>query len=232
MKFFSIARITGIGYFIIFLTGFYANFHILENLVIQDNSVATTEAIFNQIDQYTRGLISFIIMIVVDILLAAPLYSLLKNTHEKWALFSSTLRVVNGTIFAVALYSLFEIKQWYIFSNGEAQQVAQEVFFAFQMFQNMWCIALLFFGIHLLLLGYLFIRSTHFPALLGGLIMLAGVSYSIDCFAQIGFSQYAHYKTIFENMVVVPAVIGEFSLTLFLLIKNPKVGSKRVAAHR
>lgn len=230
MKFFSIARITGIGYLLIFVTGFYANFYTLEKLVIQDNALATTHAVFAQIDLFTRGLLSFIAMIVIDILLAAPLYALLKNTNEKLALFSSALRAVNGTIFAVALYSLLEIKQWYVFSNADAQQVAQEVMFAFQMFQKMWSIALLFFGIHLLLLGYLFIRSTHFPTILGGFVMLAGVSYCIDCFAQIGFNQYVEYQDIFENMVVVPAVIGEFSLTLFLLFKNPKIAAKRALA--
>ncbi|MCB9207505.1 MAG: DUF4386 family protein [Ignavibacteriales bacterium] len=37
----NILKITGIGYLIIFLTGFFSNFFVLENLIVSGNSAAT-----------------------------------------------------------------------------------------------------------------------------------------------------------------------------------------------
>ena len=89
-------------------------------------------------------------------------------------------------------------------------------------FDTLWTVGLLFFGIHLILLGYLVIKSTYIPKTLGLLLILAAIGYIIDGMAKLFMSNYIDYKDIFEIIVIMPSVIGEFSFTVWLLIKGFK----------
>ena len=72
-------------------------------------------------------------------------------------------------------------------------------------------IALAPFGISCLLAGYLIWRSTFLPRILGVLMAVAGAAYLIFLWPTLG-------SRFFVPWIVVPAVIGEASLTLWLLI--------------
>ena len=53
----TIARLTGIGYLIIFIAGFYGNFYVLEGLVVQGDVTATFNNITNnEIDECLQKL--------------------------------------------------------------------------------------------------------------------------------------------------------------------------------
>lgn len=72
-------------------------------------------------------------------------------------------------------------------------------------------IALVPFGVHCLLVGYLIFRSTFLPRFLGFLVALAGLGYLTFVYPPIGSHLFVPY-------IVVPGVVGEGSLTLWLLI--------------
>ena len=214
----TIARLTGVGYLIIFISGFYGNFYVLESLVVSGNANTTFQNITNNPETYSMGVFAFLVMVLVDLILAWPLYLLLKETNKKCALFSSLLRVVNAVLFFVAMGNLFDICP---LMNAEGLTATQTLE-AIDQFNYIWTFGLLIFGVHLLLLGKLIQQSTAFPKALGVLISIAGVGYLIDCTAQLTMSNYTDYKDLFEMVVIIPGVVGEFSLTLWLLIKGVK----------
>ncbi len=213
------ARLTGLGYLIIFISGFFANFYTLEGMIVDGNAQLTAQNIASQIELFQLGVASFSIMILVDILLAFPLYRLLKSTDKKWAKASSIIRVINGMVFLVALAHLFEIiplaQNGAIAAEGSVMDLLEE-------FNTMWNIGLLFFGVHVLILGWLIFQSVHFPGIIGLLLQFAGIAYLTDSGAQLILPYYQDYQTLFEIMVIGGGVIGEFSLTLWLLIKGVK----------
>ena len=84
-------------------------------------------------------------------------------------------------------------------------------------------VALVFFGVQCLLLGYLMVKSGYFPKVLGLLLLFAGAGYLTDCFAGFFLPTYDVYADIFAIVVFVPALIGELSLALWLLIKGVKL---------
>ncbi len=211
------ARLTGLGYLIIFITGFFANFYTLESMVVDGHGLLTAVNITNRISQFQIGLIAFSIMVLVDIILAFPLYRLLKNENEGMAITSAILRILNGTIFAVALFSLFDIASLAIKSP---QELAGNVVSLLAQFNMVWNIGLLFFGVHLIMLGLLIFRSVNFPRIVGIFLQVAGLGYFADSGAQLFLSNYQDYKGVLEIIVISGGVIGEFSLTLFLLIKG------------
>jgi hypothetical protein len=72
-------------------------------------------------------------------------------------------------------------------------------------------IALIPFGLHCVLSGYLIVRSIFLPRILGVLMVLAGLGYLIFLWPPLG-------DRLFFPYIVVPGVVGEGSLTLWLLV--------------
>jgi hypothetical protein len=85
-----------------------------------------------------------------------------------------------------------------------------------------WAIALVCFGVHLVLLGFLVLRSDYAPSTIGILLVLAGLGYLVDSFARFLLLNYEDYSDFFLLLVAVPAIAGEFSLTGWLLLRGGK----------
>lgn len=220
------ARAAGLGYLIIFISGFFANFFVLEGLVVDGDAVATFENIGNNLLQFRWGIVSFLIMVVADVLMAWLLYLLLAPVNKHLSQLSAWLRLVNGAIFGLALFHLFDVLQLlsgadYLAAIDPADLAARTML-SLGSFNYTWLIGLVFFGLHLLVLGYLVLKSGYLPKALGILLLLSAMGYLIDSFAQFLMPQYADYQSIFQLIVVVAGVVGEFSFTAWLLVKGVK----------
>ncbi|MEJ2545206.1 MAG: DUF4386 domain-containing protein [Calditrichaceae bacterium] len=229
----NIAKLTGIGYLIIFVTGFFSNFFVLENMFVPGDSATTVANILNNDSLYRIGIFSFILMVLVDVLLAWTLYMVLLPVNRYISLLSGWLRLVNGAIFGIALYNLIIVlkllgKNDFIKTFGTEQLHAQ-VMLSFETFNITWLIGLIFFGLHLLVLGYLIYKSGYISKIIGVLLLVAGIGYLIDSFANFLLPDYANYKDIFLMIVVIPGIIGELSLTFWLLFKSKMIPELREA---
>jgi hypothetical protein len=80
-----------------------------------------------------------------------------------------------------------------------------------------WTIALVLFGVHLLLLGLVMVKSDHVPSVLGVLVAIAGLAYAV---AKLASVLLPDYNDAFLVFIVVLAVPGEFGLTGWLLWKG------------
>ncbi len=84
-------------------------------------------------------------------------------------------------------------------------------------------IGLVLFGLSLFVLGYLVFKSGYFPGILGVLLIVAASGYLIDSFASFLLPNYANYEAIFALVVFLPALIGELSMCVWLLVKGVTV---------
>ena len=75
-------------------------------------------------------------------------------------------------------------------------------------------IALVFFGFHCVVVGYLFFRSTFFPRILGAPLAIAGFGYLINSFASFVSPAFAAH--LFHYTLVLG--VGEILLPLWLLV--------------
>src|SRR5256885_2851826 len=71
-------------------------------------------------------------------------------------------------------------------------------------------LSLVFFGLYCLLIGYLIFRSTFLPRVVGGLMVFAGLGW-------LTFLSPSLARDLFPY-VLAPGIIGEGSLTLWLLL--------------
>tara|TARA_R110000765_G_scaffold222003_1_gene326080 strand:+ start:5291 stop:5986 length:696 start_codon:yes stop_codon:yes gene_type:complete len=215
----QVAKISGIAYILIFLSGFYANFAVLEGLIDSNSPFVTTTNFINSHAQFGNGLLGFVIMLFFDVVLISSLYYLTKPTNRKLSYVASFFRILHALFFGVALLKLLHV---YDLTNNNSnsiklQQLVTELLLNFD---TLWTVGLLFFGVHLIILGYLALKSTYIPKALGILLVLAAIGYLIDGIAKLMMSNYMDYKDIFEIVVVVPSVVGEFSFTVWLLLKG------------
>ncbi len=218
----NVAKIAGIGYLVIFITGFFSNFYVLEGIFDYNNPALSFQNLTENMFLFRLGIVGFILMVVFDIILAWALYILLKPVNQSISLLSAWLRLVNGVIFAAALFNLVNILGFVSNSIESADAGLIQIFIMtdIQSFNNTWLIGLIFFGIHLAFLGYLIIKSTQIPSFIGWLLLIASAGYITDSFANFLLPEYAEYKNIFSAIVILPGIIGELSLTFWLLIKG------------
>ncbi len=220
----KIALAAGLGYLVIFFTGIFANFFILEKMLVPDDAAATLANITGNTGQYRLGVFCFIVMVLFDLVLTWALYVLLESANKPLALFMAWFRLVNCAIFGVALFQLFDVLELtgshaYL-QEASAVYLQTEVMRALAAFNYTWLLGLLFFGVHLLALGALTLQSGFIPKFIGVLLLLAGAGYLIDSFAQFLLPNYADYKNVFMLVVVVPGVVGELSFTVWLLLRG------------
>jgi len=163
-------------------------------------------------------------MVIADVIVSWALYVVFKPVHRNFSLFAAWLRLVNSAIFAIALFNLFNVLR--LVNNSEAfaglgaDQLNAQILLALNSFDTGWLIGLVFFGVHLLFLGYLIIKSGFIPKAIGALLLFAGVGYLVDSTANVMLANYQNYADIFSLVVIVPGVIGELALTLWLLVKG------------
>lgn len=217
----QLGKISGIAYIMIFLAGFYANFAVLESLIDYYSPSITAANIINNHSQFGNGLLGFIVMLFFDVVLIWSLFSLTKAISKILSYLASLFRLLHALFFGVALFKLWEIYQL-TFNSNNTSDVQHQVSELLLRFDTLWTVGLLFFGVHLIVLGYLAIKSTYIPKAIGILLILAAVGYLIDGMAKLFMPNYSDYINVFEVIVIMPSVIGEFSFTVWLLIKGFK----------
>jgi Domain of unknown function (DUF4386) len=224
--------IAGLGLLIMAIIAFFANFSVIQGLVVPDDAAKTVSNIMANQLLFRFGIAGFVVVLLCDVLVAWALYVFLKPVSQSLSLLAAIFRLVYTAIFAAALFNLANALQ--LLSGAEhlsvftPEQLQAQVMMSLESFQYAWQIALVFFGFHLLILGYMVMKSSYVPKVLGVLLLVAGFAYPLDSFAHFLLANYADYKTFFLLLVAVPGILGELSLCFWLLIKGGKGQQARV----
>lgn len=220
------ALIAGIGYMAVFVLAIFANFFVRTGLVDPDDAAATFNNIAESETLFRAGLFSFLIVFLLDVVIAWALYVLLKNVSKELSRLAAWFRLVYTVFLGVSLLFFFLVLELvtgggYSEAFGSNQTEAQVTLFL-DAFNYTWYIGLAAFGIHLMLVGYLLRRSSSAHRLLAALLMVAGAAYVIDTTAISLLSTYSNYEDVFLAMVALPSVVGELGLAIWLLRKAGK----------
>lgn len=219
------ARIAGFFYLILAITAFFTLF-VDKKLVISGDAVITANNILNSMSLFNLGIVSELIMAVFWILTAFMLYKLFKPINKNNALLMFSLVLVGGAIACInTLNKIVAI----IILNGnylrvfEASQLESLTMLFLNLYQNGVVINHIFFGLWLVPLGLLIIKSRYFPKIIsriiGILLLVAGIGYLADVF--IFF-----FLPSFNIRITDYTFWGELILLLWLLIKGVKPNIK------
>ena len=197
-----LSLIAGVSYLIIFFTAIFANFFVLEKII--ENPLAV---IYESNFLVRLGIIAFLVTVMLDIVIAWAFQKLYKE--HVLSILSTLFRLSHAIIMGIAIFKLTEILH---FTSDS------EILDNLRSFNSIWLIGLFLFGFHLILLG----KIIHSPKILRILITIAGSMYIIDSIAYFLLSNYQQYASIFLILVAVTSIVGEMTLTIWLLSKGGK----------
>lgn len=218
------ARVTGLLYLVIIICAGFAEGYVRGTLVVPGDAAATATNIIASESLFRLGLVGDLIAFLCDAAVSVLLYVLLLPVDKTLSLLAAAFRLIAHPAIAAinlvnhfaALYLLRGSGIGAAFDTGQLHEIAM---FFLDLHGTGYLIAGAFFGVHLLLLGYLLVRSGYMPRVLGVLVVVAGLGYLIDSFGTFltpGFQQ------LYAWIVGVTAVAGEVSLCLWLLVKGVK----------
>lgn len=222
----SAAVIAGIGYVILFVLGVFANFFVREGLVVADDAQVTAANIAESEGLFRLGMVSFLVIFLLDVIVAWALYIVFRPAHRDVSLVAAWFRLVYTVFLGAALIYFFQAlhllsNSSYLEAFDSAQREAQALV-ALETFNSAWLIGLAAFGVHLVALGWLILRSRWAPRALGWVLIAAGAAYVIDTVAHSLLGNYNDYEAAFIVMVAVPAVFAEGWMGLWLLLRAGK----------
>jgi len=210
------AMIAGFGLLIMALTVPFAEFYIFPKL-ITDDIVNTTDNIINNRMLFTTSIFLHFITLIADIIVAWALYIFLKPVNKEFSLLTAWFRLIYTAVYLIALVNLIKILNLIGSSNltNENQQ-SENVNFYIDSFRLEWSFGLIIFAIYLILLGYLVIKSSYVPKVIGALILIAGLGYlthTLGAFIIPTINLDFLFFTFF----------GELIFMIWLLVKGRKI---------
>jgi hypothetical protein len=219
------ALIAGLAYVIITVLSLFA-ISVLDGPTEPDNPAATVENIVNSEVLFRSGLAAFIIVLIADVVVAWALYVFFQRTSRELSLFAAWFRLVYVAIAAAALLNLLVILQLvdgtgYSTALEKGQRDAQ-VMLSLDAYNYGFFLGLVSFGVHLLLLGFVMVKSDYAPSMLGILVALAGLGYVVINLARVVLPNYRDYEDLLLLLLAVLAAPGEFGLIGWLLWRGGK----------
>ena len=179
------AIVAGLGLLVMFLLAF-ASFSAFEGLVVEEMRPARRATSPTMSSLFRSVTCGFVIVAGLDVLVAWALYILLGPVNPSIAVLAAWPRVVYAAVFAAALSNLVVAVNLLSDVNARSAfgppQLNAQVMTSVNQFQDGWNLALVLFGLHLLVLGYLVFKSTYIPSILGILVAIASLGYLVDSF--------------------------------------------------
>ena len=216
------ARLAGLLYLIWVITGLFSILYISPRIFVSGDAVSTAKNILSYEFLFRISIINDLISSTIGVLLVLTLYKLLKQVNEHQArLMVAFLFVTIPVAFIMEAFNLtaLMILKGEILKSFELSQ-RQDIAMVFLKMNDHCTFALeLFWGLWLIPLGQLIYKSKYIPSILGIFLILNGVAYIIQGILSLLFP---NYRTIIAQFAMPFWILGEISITLWLLIKGVK----------
>lgn len=220
----KLARIAGVLYLLIIGFGLVAQIFVRDSLVDYNDATITARNIQSSEFWYRFGFVSELMMLACDIGVTTILYLLLKDFSRSLSLLSTFFRLTSIIVLCTvalshyaALFFLGSPEYLTVFTTNQLEALS---LLSIKLHGSGYNISLLFFGLHLIVLGYLIYRSAYVPKLLGVLLLIGGLCYNINSLTWFLFPAFV--KVIYPA-ILIPCSIGELLFALWLLIKGVRI---------
>ena len=221
------AVVAGFGLLIMTILAGYANFAGLETLIVPGDAATTSSNIAASMGQLRLVTGCLLVVAMLDVVVAWGLYIVLAPANKALSLLAAWFRMAYAAVFVGALANLAQVPQLLLgegyTSTFSADQMSAQVMRSVDAFTSGWDLGLGVFGVHLVLVGYVALRSSYVPKWLGAVVLLAGLGYLVDSLGKVVSASYALEITMFT-------FVGELLLLFWLLWKGLKGFSAELEA--
>jgi len=123
------------------------------------------------------------------------------------------LRLAYAAVFALAIVNLFTAARTAGADSTEALRLIEH-------FDDGWNVGLVFFGLHLVVVGFLAVRSAFVHWIFGVLLIVAGLGYLLDSLAVLAAPSYSLEIGLYT-------FVGEVVFIVWVFVRWRKLGDER-----
>jgi hypothetical protein len=215
------ARMTGVVYLLFFLTALLGEFFTQQAGIsglgaLPGDAAATANTILAHEASYLVGVALGLISTACYVAVTALFYQLFQPVSRSLALLAAFFGLVGCAI--TAFGSLFQLAPLVLLDGSPylsaftGKQVQALALLSLHLNAQVGSIALVFFGLFQLLIGYLIVRSTFLPRMLGALMALAGLGWLTFLWPPLANSLLTPLEVL--------GVLAEALLMLWLLVRG------------
>ena len=221
------ARVAGFLYLILFVIGPFSLMYVPSYLIVPGDAATTANNIMASEWLFRIGIVGESVIFLSEIVLVVMLYVLLKPVSKTLSLVAAFSRLAMAAIQGINLLNNFAalllLSGAAYLTVFEVDQLHALVLLFLNAHEYGVLIGQVFFGLHCFVLGYLLFKSGYFPRILGVLLVFASLGYLTWSFGYFLLPNYEGIIPIISWVFLVPGVIGELSLTFWLLFKGVDV---------
>jgi len=207
------AVIAGAGILLMVIPPVFARF-VVDGALVPGDAAATANNILANETQFRLAILSFLVVVVLDVIVSWGLYLFFKPVNRGLSLLAAWFRLLYTAVFAVAVLNLGNALNLLQSAGASGLDQAQgQALLSLNAFFNGWDFGLALFGLHLILIGYLVFKAGYMPWILGALVLICGIGYTFDAVTGLLFPG-------FGVTVSLVTFIGELLLAVWLLVKG------------
>lgn len=209
------ARTTGLLYLGLAVTGVLGYQIVRGQLYVPDDPSATLSNLVEHTSMARLGIVLELSIVLTQALAAVWFYRLFRSVDSFAAGLIAAFGMVNAVAImgsaAVLATALDVADDKSLGVSGGAAATAQ---LQYVISGHLWGVGGLFFGLWLIPMGWLAVRSRWLPRLLGDLLMVGGVGYVLSTFISYIFAD----ADLIAGLLTVPATIGELWIVGYLIL--------------
>jgi len=168
---------------------------LLANFVVPGDTAALAADIDADSSRFNFAVVGYLLVLGLDSIIGLALYVVLKPANEKLALLTAALRLLYVCTLVIGLI-LLVVQTIDVYGYASIKLVGY-----------------LFFGLHILVLGYTVFRSGYMPKSLGILLICASFTYIV-------FFVDIHLPELLGVAVMLTMALAELSLSIWLILKR------------
>lgn len=220
----KIARVAGIIYLGVVLTGLFSLMYAPSKLIVWNNASLTYQNILSSELLFRLWIIVGLLCYTFFLFLPLVLYKLLKPVQENYAKLMVLLAIMSVPIFFLNAQNLFNVLSLVFETKNHfglsAAQIQEKVMLSLDQYENGMRTIHIFSGLWLFPFGYLVFKSNFLPKFFGVVLMLGCFGYLLNFLGHTLSSNFS--KLAVTSYISLPAAIGEIGICLWLLIMGAK----------
>lgn len=212
----TMARLIGVLLLATMVGGGFAQGYVAGGIVVSGDVAATAANIVAHAGLYRIGLAVYLVEMACQIAMTVLAYELFKPVSRTasalalaFGLIGCTIKTLARLFYLAPLLVLGGAPSLGVFTPEQLQSLA---FLSLRMEYTVETIAMVFFGLHTLLAGYLVLRSTFLPRALGVISVVGGLGWSLNLYEPL-----AHQL---QAWIVGVGVLGALFKVLWFLVKG------------
>lgn len=209
------SRLYAVLYLIVLISGLVAQFGFSDSMISWNDAAKTGASILGDPSRFRTGFSLFMVEMTAQITMTTMLYLLLKPVNSRLALLMAILTLVGCVIKIISrllYYSPLLILGATTLAAFSKEQLDALSLLFLRINDQGAALAMLFFGVGVLLEGMLILRSTFLPPALGVLSLISGIGWMTFLWPPLGYAMF--------NIVAPFALLSSIAMIGWMLVKG------------